>query len=63
MDKEHIMTLLVAFTACVITQIAGVNIIRNIKKKNYIRALAIVAGLAILYLSGFYLFLFFITSM
>ena len=33
------------------------------KKKNYIRALAIVAGLAILYLSGFYLFLFFITSM
>lgn len=62
MDKEHIMTLLVAFTAGVITQIAGVNIIRNIKKKNYIRALAIVAG-AILYLSGFYLFLFFITSM
>ena len=57
MDKEHIMTLFV------ITQIAGVNIIRNIKKKNYIRALAIVAGLAILYLSGFYLFLFFITSM
>ena len=63
MDKEHIMTLLVAFTAGEITQIAGVNIIRNIKKKNYIRALAIVAGLAILYLSGFSLFLFFITSM
>ena len=57
------MLLLVAVIACVVTFVAGVNIVRNIKNKQYAKVLVIALGLAILFIGGYYLLLLFIPGM
>lgn len=57
------MLLLVAVIACVVTFIAVVNIVRNIKNKHYVKALVIALGMAIMFIGGYYLLLLFITGM
>lgn len=57
------MLLLVAVIACVVTFVAGVNIVRNINNKHYTKAIVLALGLAIMFISGYYLLMLFITGM
>lgn len=57
------MLLIVAFCTGGITIFAIMNIVRNILHKRYMKAFATTATLAILYVCGYYMLFWFITSM